>query len=108
MAHAKTPATAPSAAHAAPPPDPASEAATAPGSPPAAVCAALAANPGATAAVIAAAAGTSRPAARDALTAMEKAGAATRVKGGKPGIPDTWTLAGPMPPGADPAPGPEA
>ena len=26
---------------------------------------------------------------------MEKDGTATRVKGGKPGIPDTWTLAGP-------------
>jgi hypothetical protein len=26
---------------------------------------------------------------------MEKAGTAIRVKGGKPGIPDTWTLAGP-------------
>ena len=30
---------------------------------------------------------------RGALLAMEKAGTATRVKGGKPGIPDTWTLA---------------
>jgi hypothetical protein len=107
MAHTKTPAAAPSAAHAAPAPDPAPDAAAAPGGPPAAVCAALAANPGATAAVIADAAGAGRPAAREALTAMEKAGAATRVKGGKPGIPDTWTLAEPMPPGADPAPGPE-
>ena len=46
-------------------------------------------------AAIADAAGTSKPAARDALLAMEKAGTATRIKGGKPGIPDTWTLAGP-------------
>jgi hypothetical protein len=65
------------------------------GSPAAAVHAALAANPAATVAVIAGAAGTGTPAARDALLAMEKDGTATRVKGGKPGIPDTWTLAVP-------------
>ena len=65
------------------------------GSPAATVHAALAANPGSAVAVIADAAGTGKPAARDALLAMEKAGTATRVKGGKPGIPDTWTLAGP-------------
>jgi hypothetical protein len=77
--------------------------APAPDSPAAAVCAALAANPAATVAVIAAAAGTGKPAARDALLAMEKAGTATRVKGGKPGIPDTWTLAGPAQADAGPA-----
>ena len=55
-------------------------------------------NPGATTAVIADTAGIGRPAAREALTAMEKAGTVTRVKGGKPGVPDTWTLAGAAPP----------
>ena len=39
---------------------------------------------------------------------MEKDGTATRVKGAKPGIPDTWTLAGPAPDGAGPAAGPQA
>jgi hypothetical protein len=102
MARTKTPAAAPSAAHAAPAPDPAPDAAAAPDSPAAAVHAALAANPGATTAVIADAAGTGKPATRDALTEMEKAGTATRIKGGKPGIPDTWTLADATPPGADP------
>lgn len=84
----------PSAAHAATDPAPASDTAPAPDSPAAAVHAALAANPGGTVTVIADAAGTGKPAARDALLAMEKDGTATRVKGGKPGIPDTWTLAG--------------
>jgi hypothetical protein len=106
MARTKTPAAARSAAHAAPAPDAAPGAAAAPGSPAAAVCAALAASPGATTAVIADAAGIGRPAAREALAAMEKAGTATRVRGGKPGIPDTWTLAGAAPPGAGPAPEP--
>ena len=77
-------------------------------SPAAAVHAALAANPGSAVAVIADAAGTGKPAARAALLAMEKAGTATRVKGAKPGIPDTWTLAGPAPDGAGPAADPEA
>jgi hypothetical protein len=96
MARTKTsPETAPSAAHAAPDPAPAPGTVPAAGSPVAAVHAALAANPGSAVAVIADAAGTGKPAARDALLAMEKAGTATRVKGGKPGIPDTWTLAGP-------------
>ena len=96
MARTKTsPDTAPSAAHAAPDPAPAPGTAPAADSPAAAVHAALAANPGSAVAVIADAAGTGKPAARDALLAMEKAGTATRVKGGKPGIPDTWTLAGP-------------
>ena len=101
------PAAAPSAAHAAPDPAPAPGAAAAPGSPAAAVHAALAASPGATTAVIADAAGTGKPAARDALLAMEKAGTATRARGGKPGIPDTWTLADAAPDGAGPAADPE-
>ena len=104
MARTKNRPAAPSAAHAAPDPAPPPAAAPAPGSPAAAVWAALSANPGATTAVIADAAGTGRPAARDALLAMEAAGTATRVKGGKPGTPDTWTLAEPTQPGADPAP----
>jgi hypothetical protein len=95
MARTKNPAAAPSAAHAATDPAPAPVTAPAPDSPAAAVCAALAANPGGTVTVIADAAGTGKPAARDALLAMEKGGTATRVKGGKPGIPDTWTLADP-------------
>ena len=104
MAHTKNrPPAAPGAAHAAPEPAPPPAAAPAPDSPAAAVCAALSAHPGATIAVIAGAAGTGKPATRDALLAMEAAGAATRVKGGKPGIPDTWTLTEPTPPGAHPA-----
>jgi hypothetical protein len=96
MARTKTsPETAPSAAHPGPDPAPAPGTAPAAVSPAAAVHAALAANPGSAVAVIADAAGTGKPAARDALLAMEKGGTATRVKGGKPGIPDTWTLAGP-------------
>src|ERR1700731_3660338 len=96
MARTKNPPdTAPSAAHAATDPAPALGAAPGADSPAAAVHAALAANPGSAVAVIADAAGTGKPAARDALLAMEKGGIATRVKGGKPGIPDTWTLAGP-------------
>ncbi len=38
---------------------------------------------------------------------MEAAGTATRVKGGRPGIPDTWTLAEPAPDAASPQSGPE-
>jgi hypothetical protein len=38
---------------------------------------------------------------------MEKAGTATRVKGTKPGIPDTWTLAGSPSDGPGPAEAPE-
>jgi hypothetical protein len=84
---------APSAAHAAPAPAPAPTTPPAPADPAAAVHAALAASPGgATTARIASAAGISRPAARDALNALETVGAVTRTKGGKPGIPDTWTL----------------
>ena len=108
MARTKTrPAAAPSAAHAAPDPAPAPNAAAAPGSPAAAVHAALAASPGATTAVIADAAAIGKPAARDALLAMEKAGTATRARGGKPGIPDTWTLADTTPDSAGPAAAPE-
>ena len=105
MARTNTsPDTAPSAAHAAPAPG------TAPAadSPAAAVHAALAASPGSAVAAIADAAGTGKPAARAALLAMEKTGTATRVKGTKPGIPDTWTLAGPAPDGTSPAQAPEA
>ena len=104
MARTKTrPATAPTAAHAAQDPAPAHDAAAAPDSPAAAVCAALAANPGRTVAAIADAAAIGRPAVRDALLAMEAAGTAARVRGGKPGIPDTWTLAEPAPDPAGPA-----
>ena len=110
MARTKTrPDTGHSAAHAATDPAPAPPG-TAPAadSPAAAVHAALAANPGSAVAVIADAAGTGKPAARAALLAMEKAGTATRVKGAKPGIPDTWTLAEPAPDGTSPAADPEA
>ena len=104
MARTKTsPGTAPSAAHAATDPAPAPGTAPAGDSPAAAVHAALAANPGGTVAVIADAAGTGKPAARAALLAMEADGTATRVKGTKPGIPDTWTLARPAPDGTGPA-----
>ena len=106
MARTKTsPGTAPSAAHAAPDPAPAPGTAPAADSPAAAVHAALAASPGSAVAVIADAAGTGKPAARAALLAMEKDGTATRVKGTKPGIPDTWTLAEPAPDGTGPEDG---
>src|ERR1700737_2706651 len=98
MARTKTsPDPAPSAAHAAPDPAPAPGTAPAAHSPAAAVHAAPAASPRRAGAVIADAAGTGKPAARAALLEMEKAGTATRIKGTKPGIPDTWTLAGPAP-----------
>jgi hypothetical protein len=109
MARTKnTPDTAPSAAHAATDPAPAPATAPAADSPAAAVCAALAANPGSAVAAIADAAGTGKPAARATLLEMEKAGTATRVKGAKPGVPDTWTLADPAPDAAGPAADPEA
>ena len=109
MARTKTsPAAARSAAHAATDPAPAPGTAPAAGSPAAAVSAALAANPGSAVADIADAAGTGKPAARAALLEMEKAGTAARVKGGRPGIPDTWTLAGPAPDAAGPAADPQA
>ena len=112
MARTKNTARAPrpaarSAAQAAPAPGQAPGTGPAPGDPAAAVHAALTASPGATTtAVIAAAAGISRPAARDALTALQIAGAVTRTKGGKPGIPDTWTLTTAGPAGDEPAAGP--
>ena len=110
MARTKAaPGNAPSAAHAATDPAPAPRScATAADSPAAAVYAALEANPGSTVAVIADAAGTGKPAARAALLEMEKVGTAARVKGDRPGIPDTWTLAGPAPDGTSPAAAPEA
>jgi hypothetical protein len=109
MARTKTtPDTAPSAAHAATDPAPAPATAPAHDSPTAAVHAALAANPGSTVAAIADALGTGRAVVRDSLLGMEKAGTATRVKGTKPGIPDTWTLAGPAPDAVGPAADPEA
>ncbi len=92
-----------SAAHAAPDPGQAPGAGPAPGDPAAAVHAALTASPGATTAVIATAAGTSPAAARDALTELQTAGAVTRTKGGKPGMPDTWTLTAHGPAGNEPA-----
>ncbi len=100
--------TAPSAAHAAPDRAPAPGTAPAAGSPAAALHAALAASPGSAVAVIADAAGTGKPAARAALLEMEKAGTAARIKGAKPGIPDTWTLVGPAPDAAGPAADPQA
>jgi hypothetical protein len=108
MAHTKNTARAPrtaarSAAHAAPAPAPVPSTSPVPGSAAAAVHVALTASPGATAAVIAAAAGIGRPAARDALAALEAAGAVTRTKGGEPGIADTWTVAVPGPSGSEPA-----
>jgi len=100
---ARTPAPAPhaarSAADTATTRDPAPTAPAAGDSPAAAVLAALSADPaGATVAVIAARAGISVPAVRQALLACEKNGTATRVKGSRPGIADTW----------QPAPAPEA
>jgi hypothetical protein len=106
MARTKTtPDTVPSAAHAATDPAPVPATAPAAGSLAAAVHAALAASPGSAVAVIADALGTGRAVVRDSLLAMEMAGTATRVKGAKPGIPDTWTLADPAaaPPAGQPA-----
>lgn len=109
MARTKTtPQTAPSAAHAATDPAPAPATAPAHDSPTAAVHAALAANPGSTVAAITDALGTGRAVVRDSLLGMEKAGTATRVKGTKPGIPDTWTLADSAPDADGPAADPEA
>ena len=87
-------------------PAPVTAAPPAPGDPAAAVHAALAAGPdGATTARIATVAGISRPAARDALTALETAGTVTCARGGKPGIPDTWTLTGTEGAGHEPGAG---
>jgi hypothetical protein len=66
-------------------------------SPAVAALAALSAEPGgATVAIIAACTGVSMPAARQALLAHEKNGTATRIKGSRPGIADTWTPAAPL------------
>src|SRR6266704_2824780 len=51
--------------------------------------------------------GSGRPPACDALTGMETAGTVTRAGGGKPGIPDTWTLAPPGQVTGQPEPGPD-
>jgi hypothetical protein len=109
---ARTPAPAPHAARSATDtattPDPAPVAPAAGDSPAAAVLAALSADPaGATVAVIAARAGISTAAARQALLAHEKNGTATRIKGSRPGIADTWTPTAPAAPG-DEAPPAEA
>jgi len=100
---ARAPRTARSAAHAAPDPAPAPGTSPVPGSAAAAVHAALTATTAATTAAIADNAGVSRPAARDALAALEAAGEAARTRGGRPGIADTWTLAVPGPLGTEPA-----
>jgi len=92
MARTKNPRTRPAA-----PPTPRRTPAPAPatppggGSPAAAALAALSADPaGATVADIARHAGISTAAARQALLACEKNGTATRIKGSRPGIADTW------------------
>jgi len=109
MARTKNaPDTAPSAAHAATDPAPALGAAPAADGPAAAVSAVLAASPGSTVAAIADALGTGRAVVRDSLLGMENAGTAARVKGDRPGIPDTWTLAEPAPDGTGPEAAPEA
>ena len=107
MARTKNPAphAARSAADAATTPAPAPGAPAADHSPAGAVLAALSAEPvGATVAVIAARAGISTAAARQALIAHEKNGTATRIKGSRPGIAGTWKPAAPAAP-ADEAPG---
>ncbi len=96
-----------SAAHSAPATAPAPGTGPAPGSPAAAVHPGLTAHPGGTTTAIADAAGIGRPAACDALTGMETAGTVTRAGGGKPGIPDTWTLAPPGQVTGQPEPGPD-
>ena len=98
MARTKNPAAAPhaarSAADAATTPPPRPVAPVAGDGQAVAVLAALSAEPGgATVAVIAARAGINTAAARQALLAHEKNGTATRVKGSRPGIADTWTPA---------------
>jgi hypothetical protein len=104
MARTSTPApdAARSAADTATTPAPAPVAPAAGDSPAAAVLAALSAGPaGAAVAVIAARAQVSVPAARQALLACEKKGTATRVKGSRPGIADTWQPAAETPGLAD-------
>jgi DprA winged helix domain len=88
-----------SAVDAATTPAPAPVAPAAGDSPAAAVLAALSAEPaGVAVAVIAARAGISTAAARQVLIAHEKNGTATRVKGSRPGIADTWTPPAPEAP----------
>ena len=108
MARTKHPApgAARSAADTATGPAPAPVAPAAGDSPAAAVLAALSAEPGgATVAVIAGHAGISVAAARQALLAHEKNGTATRIKGSRPGIADTWTPAAAGQPAAEPVGG---
>ena len=111
MARTSTPApdAARSAADTATDADPAPVTPAAGDSPAAAVLAALSAEPaGAAVAVIAGHAGISTAAARQALLAHEKNGTATRIKGSRPGIADTWKpVAAPDAPG-DKAPAAEA
>jgi hypothetical protein len=93
MARTRNPAphAARSAADTATAPAPAPVTPAAGGSPAAAVLAALSADPaGATVTGIARHAGISTAAARQALLAHEKNGTATRIKGSRPGISDTW------------------
>jgi hypothetical protein len=107
MARTKNPApdAARSAADTATDPAPAPVAPAADHSPAAAVLAALSAEPaGVAVAVIAGHAGISTAAARQALIAHEKAGTATRVKGSRPGIADTWKPAAPEAPGGEAPP----
>jgi hypothetical protein len=107
MARTKTPAPHAARSAADTPPDAAPPPVTAPAgdSPAAAVLAALTAEPGgATVTAIAAQAQITVAAARQALAAHEKAGTATRIKGRRPGIPDTWKTAE-AGPGPDPEPG---
>jgi hypothetical protein len=103
--HVPAPHAARSAADAATTPVPAPVSPAAANSPAAAVLAALSAEPGGAAvAVIAARAGISTAAARQALIAHEKNGTATRVKGSRPGIADTWKPAAPEAPGSEAPP----
>jgi hypothetical protein len=100
MARTSTPAPHAARSAAAPAPHAAPAPVTGPAgdSPAAAVLSALTANPGgATVTAIAGHAQITVAAARQALAAHEKNGTATRVKGGRPGIPDTWKPAGPGP-----------
>lgn len=87
---AATPDTAPAGADGAPDAGPATDTPAPGNGPAAAVMTALTALKGAAVADIARHAGVSVPDARKALIGFEKAGTATREKGARPGIPDTW------------------
>lgn len=92
MARRKNAATGPTAARSTALPFPVPGARPNHDSPAAAIYAVLSARPGgASTAIIADAAGIGRSAVSDALAAMERAGAVSRTKGGKPGVPDIWT-----------------